>query len=224
MSRSIVLVSVLAAAATACHGVRAPAPRRPVPAPAPAPAPAADQAAAASTSPAPAPAAAPDGRSLYDRLGGLPAIQVVVADFVGRTTTDPRIMDRFFDTDADALKARLVEFVCVATGGPCQYTGRDMHESHAGMQLVAEEFDALVEDLTAALDHAGVGAREKGELLGALGPLEPQMVVPAGELQPIADERLAEVTAAAAQLGDADAEARRLLGQAVVAGRRGQRS
>src|SRR5262249_45705387 len=103
-------------------------------------------------------------KSLFDRLGGEPAITAVVAEFVGRTTSDARIKERFFNTDADNLKRLLVEFVCQATGGPCKYTGRDMPTSHAGMDLVDDEFNALVEDLAGALDKFNVPDQEKGEL------------------------------------------------------------
>src|SRR4051812_23849590 len=53
---------------------------------------------------APRPAAPPATKSLYARLGELPAIKAVVEEFVARTTTDPRIKERFFNTDADNLK------------------------------------------------------------------------------------------------------------------------
>src|SRR3954467_3055043 len=53
-----------------------------------------------------------------------------------RVAAAKRINGRFFNTDPTRLPALLVEFVCSATGGPCQYTGRDMRSSHAGMQLV----------------------------------------------------------------------------------------
>src|SRR5574337_1876698 len=86
-------------------------------------------------------------KKLYDRLGGLPAITAVVDEFVNRTTSDPRIKERFFNTDAANLKKLLTQFVCVASGGPCKYEGRDMKTSHAGMDLVDDEFNALVEDL-----------------------------------------------------------------------------
>src|SRR6187401_454844 len=73
------------------------------------------------------------GKTLFDRLGGLNAITAVVDEFVNRTTSDPRIKHRFFNTDAVELKKLLAEFVCMATGGPCKYSGRDMATSHAGM-------------------------------------------------------------------------------------------
>jgi hemoglobin len=174
----------------------------------------------ATTEPAPAPP--PKTKSLYDRLGGQPAITAVIADFVANTTTDPRIQDRFFNVDAENLKAKLVEFVCVAAGGPCKYTGKSMEDVHAGMDLVDDDFNALVEDLVKSLDKFKVPEKEKGEVLGALGPLKPTMVVSADKLHPIDDAKLAKVTKLAATIKDP--EAQRLLGVAVIAGKRGQLS
>jgi len=170
----------------------------------------------------PAPAPTPGNKSLYERLGGTPAITAVVEEFVARTTTDPRIKDRFFNTDATNLKKQLVDFVCMATGGPCKYTGRDMATVHGGMELVDDEFNALVEDLVGALDKFKVPEKEKGELLGALGPLKPQIVTPADKLKPIDDKKLEQVKKVAAGLKDK--EAQELLGLAVTAGKRGQRN
>ncbi len=172
--------------------------------------------------PAPMPAPAPAPKSLFDRLGGLPAITAVVDEFVARTTTDDRIKERFFNVDAVNLKKLLVEFVCMATGGPCKYSGRSMEDSHAGMDLVHEEFVALVEDLVGALDKFKVPAKEKGEILGALGPLEPTMVVGPDKLHPIDDAKLAAVTKLAGTLKDKTAAD--LLNKAVIAGKRGQQS
>jgi hemoglobin len=171
---------------------------------------------------APAPAPAPAPKSLYDRLGGQPAITAVVAEFVGRTTTDPRIKERFFNTDAENLKKLLVEFVCVAAGGPCKYEGRSMEDAHAGMDLVDDEFNALVEDLVGAMDKFNVPAKEKGEVLGALGPLKPTMVVGPDKLHPIDDAKLATVTKLAASAKDPTVA--ELLNDAVTAGKRGQRN
>jgi hemoglobin len=171
---------------------------------------------------APTPPAPAATGTLFERLGGLPAITAVVDEFVNRTTSDARIKYRFFNTDPVGLKRLLTEFVSHATGGAVAYTGRDMASSHAGMDLVDDEFTALVENLVGALDKFNVPAREKGELLGALGPLKPQIVVPANKLRPLPEAALAKASAVAATVKDKDA--RDLLAAAVVAGRRGQRS
>jgi hemoglobin len=115
-------------------------------------------------------------RSLYDRLGGGSAITAVIDDFVARCAADSRISPKFARTDVPRLKAKLVEQVSAATGGPVQYTGRSMIETHRGMQVTAGEFDALVEDLIATLNTFGVPEAEKAELLGILGPLRGDIV------------------------------------------------
>lgn len=115
-------------------------------------------------------------RSLYDRLGGKAAISAVVDQFVANVAGDSRINGRFATTDIPKLKGHLVDQVCMATGGPCAYKGRDMKTTHAGMNISNADFGALVEDLVKALDTFKVPAREKGELLGLLGPMKKNIV------------------------------------------------
>lgn len=159
---------------------------------------------------------------LYTRLGGDKAVTAVVDDFVGRVVTDVRIKHRFFNADAPKLKKLLVEFVCMAGGGGCKYTGQDMETSHAGMELVDAEFDALVEDLIATLDHFKVPVKEKGELLGALGPLKPAIVTPKDRLKPVSETLIANAKAVAGKLSDK--EAIEVMNAAIEAAKRGQRN
>jgi hemoglobin len=180
----------------------------------------------ATPAPAAAPAAAAAPKSLFDRLGGKPAIEAVVDEFLKRVAADKRINGRFFNTDLARLRGLLVEFVCSATGGPCQYTGRDMKTAHAGFQLVQEEFNALVEDLVGALDKFNVPKKEKDEILGALGPLAKDIVNPPPADAAQHDEGLAkkasEKVAELRKGGKADAAD--LLEVAVAARVRGQRN
>ena len=115
-------------------------------------------------------------RSLYDRLGGKTAISAVVDQFVANVADDSRINGRFATTDIPKLKRHLVDQLCMATGGPCTYTGRDMKTTHAGMRISNADFGSLVEDLVKALDTFKVPAREKGELLGLLGSMKKDIV------------------------------------------------
>ena len=114
--------------------------------------------------------------SLYERLGGRPAITAVVDDFVGRVAKDSRINGKFANANIPKLKVRLVEQICQASGGPCTYMGKDMKTAHSGMGISSSEFGALVEDLVASLNKFEVGQREKDELLGALGKMQKDIV------------------------------------------------
>lgn len=115
-------------------------------------------------------------KSLYDRLGGESAISAVVDEFAKNVLADARINKKFAKSDANRLVTNLKAFVCSATGGPQKYEGLSMKESHHNMGVTEGEFNALVEDLVKALDKFNVPAKEKNDLLGALGPLKPQIV------------------------------------------------
>ena len=116
------------------------------------------------------------GKSLYDRLGGKTAITAVVDEFVGNVAADVRINKFFATTNIPNLKMHLVNQICQASGGPCKYTGRTMKETHQGMGVSGADFGALVEDLVKALDKFKVPEKEKGELLGVLGPMKTDIV------------------------------------------------
>ena len=135
-------------------------------------------AAAGAPAPAAKPAAAKEApkKSLFERLGGKPAVEAVIDDFLGRVAKDERINARFAVGDVPRLRQRLVELVCMGTGGPCVYSGRDMKSSHAGMRITGAEFDALVGHLVGTLDKFKVPAQEKGELLAILGPMRGAIV------------------------------------------------
>jgi hemoglobin len=115
-------------------------------------------------------------RTLYERLGGIDAITAVVEDFRDRVAGDDRINLKFARTDLTRLRKMLIDQVCEATGGPCQYNGRSMKIAHAGMKVTRGEFDALVDDLVGTLNRLKVPSAEQGELLAILGPLKSDIV------------------------------------------------
>lgn len=114
--------------------------------------------------------------TLYERLGGQPAIDAVVDDFVANVAADPRINRFFANSNIPRLKRLLSEQICAAAAGPCTYTGRDMKTTHAGMGVTERHFNALVEDLVKSLDKYKVPQKEQQELLGLLGPMKPDIV------------------------------------------------
>jgi hemoglobin len=118
----------------------------------------------------------PTPTSLYDRLGGKPAVTAVVDDFIGNVAADNRINMQFANTNIPRLKMLLVELICEASGGPCKYTGRDMKSAHTGRNISEAQFNALVEDLVKSLDKFKVPGREQGELLGALAAMKGDII------------------------------------------------
>src|SRR5437588_12118902 len=114
--------------------------------------------------------------TLYERLGGMDSIAAVVEDFRDRVAKDDRINQKFAKTDLVRLRRMLIDKVCEAAGGPCTYTGRSMKDAHDGLRVTSGEFDALVQDLVATLNHYIVGKPETDAVLGVLGPLKSDIV------------------------------------------------
>jgi hemoglobin len=122
-------------------------------------------------------------KSLYERLGGLPAIALVVSDFVDVFIQDeiimsnPEVKDRKTPDAAPYIKYQVTALVCEATGGPCEYTGLDMKSAHEGLNVSEREWDRMVEIFAATLAQHNVPERETQELFGILGPTKGDIVV-----------------------------------------------
>ena len=125
------------------------------------------------------PQAASQQDSLYKRLGGYDAIAAVTDDFVGRLATDPQLARFFKGHSTDSLKRirqHVVDFLCVAAGGPCVYTGRDMKTAHTGLGISEEDWSVSVKHLNETLDKFKVPEREKNDLVSAISGLKPDIV------------------------------------------------
>jgi hemoglobin len=122
-------------------------------------------------------------QSLYDRLGGLAPISVVVSDFIDALVPDtvlnanPRIDAARKRVPAPYLKYHVTGMVCQATGGPCQYHGRQMKESHAHMNITEQQWDRMVTLFKGVLAKHKVPAKETEELLVIVGSTKADIVV-----------------------------------------------
>ncbi len=114
--------------------------------------------------------------SLYDRLGGKGAITAVVDVFVDRLVADPQVGARFASADVNRFKMLNTELVCMATGGPCKYSGQDMKKTHNGMRISQAEFNTVAGHLSATLKKFKVPKQEQEELLGIIGSLQKDIV------------------------------------------------
>jgi hemoglobin len=147
----------------------------------PTPAPTPTETVAPAPSPSPVVAEPPKPKSLYERLGGKDAIAKVVDAALKNISDDKRINKFFTKTVKDpkkleALRTNLIDQICQATGGPCEYKGKDMKTAHKGMKVKEADFTAFVEDVQKAMETSGVGKTEQDEMLGALGPMKADIV------------------------------------------------
>jgi hemoglobin len=108
--------------------------------------------------------------SLYDRLGGIYNIATVVDDLIDRIMVDPRLnanprVDEAHHRVSPAgFKYLVTEMVGWATGGPQQYSGRSMGDSHRHLMITPEEWQAFMDDVQQTLDRFQVPQPEQEEL------------------------------------------------------------
>lgn len=119
---------------------------------------------------------------LFERLGGLAPISVVVSDFIDVLVPDavlnrnPAIDAARKRVPAPYLKYQVTALVCQTTGGPCQYTGRSMKDSHAHLNITASEWDRMVVLFKEVLAKHEVPAAEQQELLDIVGSTRADIV------------------------------------------------
>lgn len=105
--------------------------------------------------------------SIYDKIGGHEAIEVVVEDFYVRVLADDQLSAFFSGTNMSRLKGKQVEFFAAALGGPEPYTGAPMKQVHQGRGITMHHFSLVAGHLADALTAAGVPSETITEILGA---------------------------------------------------------
>jgi len=109
-------------------------------------------------------------KSLYDRLGCVKPISLVVDDFVNRLVANdilnanPMIKKGREHSPDAYLKFQVTNMVCQATGGPCVYTGLGMKESHVHMNITENEWQVMRDEFKKTLDKFQVPEKEQKEL------------------------------------------------------------
>ncbi|SOD70856.1 hemoglobin [Jatrophihabitans sp. GAS493] len=114
--------------------------------------------------------------SIYDSIGGAPAVQATVDEFYRRVLADPTLAPIFADSDIQRLKAHQRSFIAAAVGGPEIFAGRDLGAAHAGLEISDADFDAVVAHLVDTLTSLGVSDSAIGEIGAKLLPLRSTIV------------------------------------------------
>src|SRR5438046_2369831 len=130
--------------------------------------------------------AAEETQSLYERLGGVYNIAVVVDDFIDRIMVDarlnanPRVEEAHHRVSAQGFKFYVTEQVCWAAGGPQTYSGRSMADLHRDLLISNSEWDAFMDDFDQTLAKFDVPERERGELVAIIESTKSDIVTSVG--------------------------------------------
>jgi hemoglobin len=96
--------------------------------------------------------------SLYEQLGGSPAVDRAVDNLYRKMLADDRVADFFDDVDMERQAAKQKGFLTMVLGGPHAYTGKSMREGHK--HLLERGLNDTHVDVV--LEHLGQTLRELG--------------------------------------------------------------
>jgi hemoglobin len=118
--------------------------------------------------------------SLYERIGGEPAVMAAVDLFYAKIMKDEVTRPYFDGLDMPAQVQKQIAFMSRALGGPVEYQGRNLRTAHA--RLVREKglsdahFDAVAGHLRATLEELGVQKALVDEAITAIGGMRDEVL------------------------------------------------
>jgi len=119
--------------------------------------------------------------SLFERLGGRDGIANLVDDAVENHMNNPAVNARFlpYREDPDRLaviKNHTIDFFIAGSGGPANYKGREMPETHKGMNISQGEYMEVVDDIFLALKKNDHDEETQKEVLFILWSLKGMII------------------------------------------------
>ncbi|SDB37409.1 hemoglobin [Flavobacteriaceae bacterium MAR_2010_188] len=120
-------------------------------------------------------------QSLFERLGGREGIISIVDNTVANHMNNPAVSARFLPYKNDLEKLQIiknhtVDFFSAGSGGPANYTGRDMVCTHTGMNISPAEYMHVIDDIFLALDQNSIDEQSKKEVLAVLWSLKDMII------------------------------------------------
>ena len=120
-------------------------------------------------------------KSLYERLGGANGIAALVDDIVDNHFKNPAVKARYIHLQEDPeqltkVRQHTINFLSAGSGGPEEYTGRDMETTHRGMNISEAEFMAVLDDILAAMDKHNYDEQTRKDVLAISYSLKDQMI------------------------------------------------
>jgi hemoglobin len=131
------------------------------------------------------PAAAPPVQStptLYERVGGVNNIAVLVDDVIERSYVDPvfsanpHIHEAHLRFPKEVYKFNATALACQVMGGPQKYTGRTLKEAHQHLHITEKEWNALIAIFRDSMNSYKVPQSEQGEIIAILESTKGQVV------------------------------------------------
>ena len=114
------------------------------------------------------------GPSLYERVGGINNIAVLIDDVIERSYVDevfranPNIEEAHKRYPKAAYKFNATALACMVMGGPQKYTGRSMKDAHQHLLVNEKEWNELKVIFRDSMNSFKVPQKEQDEIIGII--------------------------------------------------------
>ena len=106
--------------------------------------------------------------NIYEKLGQEGGIRKAVDAFYLGVVTDPQLEGYFARVDMAKLRRHTTALLCIVTGGPSTYAGRDLGQAHAHLQITGEHFTRVINHAVRALDATKLDSASIDAVVGVL--------------------------------------------------------
>jgi hemoglobin len=124
------------------------------------------------------------GPSLYERLGGINNIAVLIDDVIERSyvndvfKANPMIEEAHKRFPKAAYKYNATSLACMVMGGPQKYTGRSLKDAHQHLKVNEREWQELLAIFHDSMNSFRVPEKEQNEILGIIESTKGDIVLP----------------------------------------------
>jgi hemoglobin len=120
-------------------------------------------------------------KTLFERLGGTPGITAIVDDVIEAHMNNPAINKRFMPYQDQPerftkIRQHTIDFFSAGSGGPLEYKGRDMPTTHTGMNISAEEYMHVIDDIMGVLEKHAIDEESKKDVLAILWSIKGMII------------------------------------------------
>lgn len=114
--------------------------------------------------------------SMYERVGGGPAVRLVVHKLYQLILADDQLQPYFQGVSLERLEGHMADLIAQTLGGPESYTGGELAVVHADLKITGAHYDRVADYVAAALLIAHAPRDIVAAVGDVLGGLKDQIV------------------------------------------------
>lgn len=116
--------------------------------------------------------------SLFDKYGGFSTVSHIVRAFYKEISASQALKPYFEGVNMEVLISHQTKLLSQILGGPSTYSGRELGQAHAFLNVTESAFTEVAEILQEVLEDNGVEDEDVATIMGIIESVKSQIVAP----------------------------------------------